>query len=132
MITVEKSLLVFAGILSFLSGCVIGQERIPFVSNQQIIIESLPDHVSDLETFIVGVDEKRGILNLAKGSACATWNGQICIFCAKRLKIAPNLTIPVSTTESIVSGPNGVTLLRNASNKGVFLLKGDAYLLKKK
>jgi hypothetical protein len=132
MIRLEKGLVVLGGILFLLSGCMRGQAPIPFLSNKQVIIESLPDHVSDLETFIVGADEKRGILNLAKGSACATWNGQICIFCAKRIKIAPNLTVHISSTESIVSGPNGATLIRNTPGKGILLINGDAYLLKKK
>ena len=132
MIRFGKIFIVLSGIVFLLSGCMTGQDRIPILNNKQITIESLPDHVSDVETFIVGVDEKKGILNLAKGSACATWNGQICIFCAKRIKIAPKLSVPISNKESIVSGPHGATLMRNTPGKGVSIIHGDAYLLKRK
>jgi len=131
-VRIVQSLIILGSIVFILSGCITGQEHVAFLTNRQVIIESLPDHVTDVETFIVGSDEKKGILSLAKGSACATWNGQICIFCAKRIKIAPNLTVPISTTESIVSGPNGATLVRNTPGKGVLIINGDAYLLKKK
>jgi hypothetical protein len=129
---IVQSLIILGSTVFILSGCITGQEHVAFLTNRQVIIESLPDHVTDVETFIVGSDEKTGILSLAKGSACPTWDGNICIFCAKKIKIAPNLIIPISGSESIVSGKNGATLLRKKGGKGVILINGEAYLLKKK
>jgi hypothetical protein len=45
----------------------------------------------------------------------------------------PHLTVPVSLTESIQSGPNGAILKRTGKkDKGIYIVEGDAQLIIKR
>ena len=51
-------------------------------------------------------------------------------FDAEKIKIAPSIIVPISSTESISSGSKGAKLKR-IKDKGILLIGGTAYLIRK-
>jgi hypothetical protein len=71
-------------------------------------------------------------MNITKGqNTTLNSNAQMFLFCVGNIRIAPNLTVPLSSTESIISGSTGALLKRFKTGKEIVLVEGEAYLLVK-
>jgi hypothetical protein len=96
-------------------------------------VESLPNAVTDTELTII---RTKGTQATVQGKIPIV-NGKNCVFCAKILTIKPNLTVPVSKTESFRSGSKGAKLKRmkvkqgGKESNGFLVMEGDGYFLTK-
>jgi hypothetical protein len=75
-----------------------------------------------------------GIMDIAKGqntTVNSSDKNYSILFCVGAIRIAPNLTVPLSSTESIISGPSGALLKRSKIGKEIVLVEGEAHLLLK-
>jgi hypothetical protein len=130
-------------IIFIASGCSTLAQKTP-ISQEKVSISTSrnkPTHIDTLPSYEYGVpstvitnaDDKRGTIKFSQGDALAINMGNPCAFCAETIKISPNLTVPISPTESIQTGPRGATLKRmGKTDKGLYVVEGDAQLVIKK
>jgi hypothetical protein len=121
----------FAFALALVSNSFAAQvECVPFSKNQPVVVESLPGDIWEAKIFIKAV-VKNGDLTISSDHMILN-KGAPCPFCAETIAIAPKLTVPIGSTDFIVSGPQGTTLKRTIPGGGVLLVEGQACFRQKR
>lgn len=96
----------------------------PISKGDTFAVDSLPDVIMDGE---ISIESSQNGQATVKGMV-PIFNNTPCVFCSKVISIKPNLTIPLSETESIKSGSSGIKLKRmkvKEGPKGFLVIEGD-------
>ncbi len=101
--------------------------------NAPTVIEALPLTEELGGEVTISADPKDGSLTAKfTGGSVIILQGEICVFCAEIIKIAPNLTVPIGN-EKILTTSEGATIKRlSGQNKNVIIVEGKALYGKRK